>query len=91
MKLVELIDYFRNDNSFESFCEMKSLDVDSEVIEVYMEKPFDLSNDLVFFEIEKTEGNIEYIYNSTKFFNLFDFYYFLDVMEKNQIMRIINH
>ena len=81
MKLVELVNYFRNGGSFEEFCNDKSLDVEAEVIEVYMEKPFDLDNDLMFFEIEKTEGNVEYTYNGVTYFNLFDFYYFLDAIE----------
>lgn len=83
MKLVELVNYFRKGGSFEKFCNDKSLDVDAEVVEVYMEKPFDLDNDLAFFEIEKTEGSVVYIVNEVTYFNLFDFYYFLDVIEES--------
>ena len=54
MKFVELISYFKKGGSFEEFCQSKSLDFESEVVEVYMEKPFNLANDLAFFEIEKT-------------------------------------
>ena len=50
-----------------------------------MEKPFDLSNRLAFFEIEKTEGIVEYISNKVKYYNLFDFYYFLDVIEESNV------
>lgn len=83
MKLKKLVNYFRKGGSFEEFCNIKSLDVEAEVVEVYMEKPFDLDNDLVFFEIEKTEGNVEYISNGVTYFNLFDFYYFLDAIEES--------
>ncbi|UII32248.1 hypothetical protein LVD17_00155 [Fulvivirga ulvae] len=83
MKLVELVTYFRKGGSFDEFCRNKSLDIEAEVIEVYMEKPFDLGNDLAFFEIEKTEGNIEYTFNGVTYFNLFDFYYFLDVIDES--------
>lgn len=83
MKLVELVNYFRKRGSFDEFCQSKSLNLESEVIEIYMEKPFDLGNDLAFFEIEKTEGKVEYIFNGIKYFNLFDFYYFLDAIEES--------
>jgi hypothetical protein len=46
-----------------------------------MQKPFCIENDLAFFEIEKTEGTIEYTFNDVIYFNLFDFYYFQDVLE----------
>jgi hypothetical protein len=81
MKLIELINYFRDGGSFEKFCKKYSLNADAEVIEVYMTKPFSLDKDLAFFEIEKTKGLIKYISNDTTFYNLFDFYYFLDVIE----------
>lgn len=81
MKLVDLIAYFRQGGSFESFCQEYSLDAEAEVIEVYMAKPFSLDTNLSFFEIEKTEGSIEYISSRITFYNLFDFYYFLDVIE----------
>lgn len=83
MNLVELVNYFRKGGSFEEFCNDKSLDIEAEVVEVYMEKPFDLVNDLVFFEIEKTEGNVEFTYNGVTYFNLFDFYYFFDAIEES--------
>ena len=83
MKLIELVSYFRKGGSFEEFCNDKSLDIEAEVVEIYMEKPFDLGNDLVFFEIEKTEGNTKYTSNGVTYFNLFDFYYFLDAIEES--------
>lgn len=83
MKLIELIKFFREGGSFDSFCHSQSLNKDSEVIEIYMEKPFNSNNDLAFFEIENTEGQTEYTFNNVKYFNLFDFYYFLDAIEES--------
>lgn len=83
MKLVELVAYFRNGGSYQDFCSSQSLDMTSEVIEVYMEKPLDLDNDLAFFEIEKTDGKSECIFKQILYFNLFDFYYFLDTIEES--------
>lgn len=83
MKLVDLVNSFRKGGSFDKFCNEKSLDVEAEVVEVFMEKPFDLGNDLAFFEIEKTEGNVEHTNDEVTYFNLFDFYFFLDAIEES--------
>lgn len=83
MKLLNLIKYFRDGGSFEEFCQKQSLDLESEAIEIYMEQPLKIENDLAFFEIEKTEGSIEYDYNNIRYSNLFDFYYFLDAIEES--------
>lgn len=81
MKLVQLVSYFKNGGSFDEFCHSQSLDQESEVIEIYMKKPLKLEGDLAFFEIENTEGRVEYTHENVEYSNLFDFYYFLDVIE----------
>ncbi|TGD58946.1 hypothetical protein [Flavobacterium humi] len=83
MNLKELIKFFREGGSYDSFYQSQSLNNDSEVIEIYMEKPFNIDNDLAFFEIENTKGQVEYTFNNIKYFNLFDFYYFLDAIEES--------
>jgi hypothetical protein len=87
MKLVELVKYFRNGGTYEEFCLQQSLNLESEVIEIYTEKPFRIDNELAFFEIENTEGRIEYTLNEVKYFNIFDFYYFLDAMEESNNIK----
>lgn len=84
MKLLNLVEYFKNGGSYEDFCQTQSLDTESEVVEIYMQEPLKIDNDLAFFEIEKTEGNIEYSNNGIKYSNLFDFYYFLDAIEESK-------
>ncbi|WP_278352396.1 hypothetical protein [Chryseobacterium gleum] len=84
MKLLNLIKYFREGGSFEEFCKINSLNINSEVIEIYMEQPLEVDNNLAFFEIEKTAGRIEYEEENVKYSNLFDFYYFLDAIEESQ-------
>jgi len=76
MKLLNLIKYFREGGSFEEFCKINSLNVNSEVIEIYMEQPLEIDNNLAFFEIEKTAGRIEYEEENVKYYNLFDFIIF---------------
>ncbi|NVK52506.1 MAG: hypothetical protein HWD85_06190 [Flavobacteriaceae bacterium] len=82
MSLIELVDLFLNGKNFESFCSSQSLNINSEVIEVYMKKPFSITSELKFFEIEMTEGAIEYDYNGQLYYNLFDFYYFQETIEE---------
>lgn len=83
MKLLELVNYFRNGGSYEKFCMAESLDQESEVVEIYMKQPLEINSDLVFFEIEKTEGNYEFSENGILYSNLFDFYYFQDAIEES--------
>jgi len=81
MILEDLIKFFRNGKEFTAFCNEQSLDVDSEVIEVYMQKPFALEKEIFFFPIEETEGMVEYSHNGKVYYNLFDFYYFQDFIQ----------
>ncbi|BFO66179.1 hypothetical protein NK356_05490 [Chryseobacterium sp. S0630] len=83
MKLLDLVKYFRDGSSFDEFCHKQSLDLESEAIEIYMEQPLKIDNDLAFFEIEKTEGNYEYSSDGVEYSNLFDFYYFLDAIDES--------
>ncbi|AJA69915.1 hypothetical protein HMPREF9714_01733 [Myroides odoratimimus CCUG 12901] len=48
MKLVDLVKYFRKGGTYQDFCKLYSLNVDSEVIEIYMETPFQIDNELFF-------------------------------------------
>lgn len=81
MNLIDLVKFFREGGSFEFFCKKHSLDLESEVVEVYMRKPFNINSEIFFFEIEKTEGNLEFQSDGIIYNNLFDFYYFLDVIK----------
>lgn len=84
MKLVELINYFRKGGHYEEFCQSQTLNPECEVVEIFMKKPFAVDNDLEFFEIEKTEGKIAYVFNGVEYFHLFDFYYFVDAIEESK-------
>ncbi|CAA0211093.1 conserved hypothetical protein [Tenacibaculum maritimum] len=85
MKLIELVKIFREDIPFETFCVNNSLNVDSEVIEIFMEKPLNINNELAFFEIEKTEGKTEYQSEGILYSNLFDFFFFQDAIEESKL------
>ena len=90
MELIELVKYFRIGGTYEKFCQDRSLNLKSEVVEIYMQKPFSIDNDLAFFEIESTEGMVEYNFNGITYYNLFDFYYFLDVIAESKEEQNIN-
>lgn len=83
MKLIELVQCFRSGGTFDDFCRKQSLSIESEVIEIYSQKPFSLNSDLVFFEIEETEGAIRHTSGGIDYYNLFDFNYFQDAIEES--------
>ena len=76
MNFIDLVSFFRKNNSLEDFCQKNNLDNDSEVIEIYMQKPFGVNNELSFFEIEKTDGRIAYLSNGIMYYELLDMYHF---------------
>ncbi|WP_418124546.1 hypothetical protein ACNFU2_07810 [Chryseobacterium sp. PTM-20240506] len=82
MNLQELINYFRQGGSYKDFCQEQSLDQTSEAIEVYMEQPLELNNNLAFFEIETTEGSLEFVKDGIRYYSLFGFPYFLNVLKE---------
>lgn len=83
MNLTELIHYFRNGGSFEAFCHNQSLNPDSEVVEIFARIPLSLESPLAFFEIEKTEGRLEYSHDNEPYRCLFDFYFFQDAIKES--------
>ena len=84
MTLTELIHYFRANGNQDEFFENNSLNTESEVVEIYMQKPFSLENEIQLLEIEKTEGKVEFEIDNIKYYNLIDFYYFLDFIEDSK-------
>jgi hypothetical protein len=93
MTLPELINYFREDGStYEGFCKMQRLDADIESVEMYMPKPFGLNGKLEFFKVEETAGKSPYEYNGSEFYNMFDFYYFMNIIKdpRNENMADID-
>jgi len=80
MKLAQLVNYFRMGGSFEESCRSRALDLESEVVEIYIEKTLGMNNDLAFFEIEKTEGKKEFHFEDKTHVNLFDFNFFPDAI-----------
>jgi hypothetical protein len=87
MKLIDLISFFRRGGTYESFCKDNLLNVESEVIEIYAQEPVSLQSNLGFFSIENTKGQIEYLFDGKRYRNLFDFFYFLEVMEDLKISK----
>ncbi|MEQ6125017.1 hypothetical protein AAON49_12490 [Pseudotenacibaculum sp. MALMAid0570] len=85
MTLIELIHYFRSGGNENQFIKENSLDPESEVIEIYMQKPFSFDKEIAFFEAEKTEGKIEFEFEDSKYYNLMDFYYLHDFIEESRM------
>lgn len=81
MKLIDLISFFRRGGAFEDFCKAQKLNEEAEVIEIYAQEPVGLEAELGFFPIEETEGRVEFQSEGVRYHNLFDFFYFLEVIE----------
>lgn len=82
MNLINLVFFFRAGYSIDDFHQMNNLNKESEVIEIYMQKPFGIENELSFFEFEKAEGKIEYSSNGIVYHNLLDMHYFMDMVSE---------
>jgi hypothetical protein len=81
MKLIDLVAYFRQGGTFEGFCRTQGLNVESEVIEIYAQEPVRFESQLGFFPIEETGGQAAFSSNGIRYKTLFDFFYFLEVIE----------
>lgn len=84
MNLIELVNYFRKNGDIENFYQSHNLNSEAEVIEIYMSKPFSPKSEVSFFEIEQTEGSIEYKSHGIIYSNLFDIYFFKDFIEDSK-------
>jgi len=84
MTLPDLINHFREGGSYEAFCKTARLDSNAENLTIYMPKPFGLNSKLEFFDADQTAGKSPYAYNGSEFYNLFDFYYFMNIMKDNR-------
>lgn len=82
MKFIDLVKYFRNGGTYDKFCQENGLNVESEMIEIHMQKPFSIDNQLYFFESEDTNGQVEYQHNGELYYGILDLYYFQDAMEE---------
>ncbi len=80
MKLIELIGFFRNGGTYSKFCNENSLDAKSEVIEIYAELPLNTESHIRFLPIEESKGANKMKIEGIDCINLFDFFYFQDVI-----------
>ena len=91
MNIIELVSFFRDSGTFYEFCQNESIDTNSETIEIFSRNPKDISAQIIFLPIEETEGkNILKIDNVT-YYNLFDFFYFLDVIKDAKTQKSISN
>ena len=82
--MVDLVKYFRLDGSFEKFCKDNSLNIDSEVIEIYGIPPLNMDSELGFFPVELTKGQVNYRSGDTDYISLFDFFFFMDAVKESK-------
>jgi hypothetical protein len=71
MKLADLVAYFRTGSTISDLIQRESLDAHSDQIVVYLKDSLDINSELVFIEIEKTNDDIELVYNEKRYVGLF--------------------
>ena len=84
MKLVGIIEFLRKGGTYSEFCHTHGINEGSEVVEMYMEKPFKIENDIVFFEHEVTNGAMKYFHKGRELYNLVDVYLFLEFVDASR-------
>jgi hypothetical protein len=80
MKLIDLIPYVRNNYSVKELYVKEQLNLESEVVLVYMTESLKLESDLKFFDIEETEDELYYKNNGISYIQLFPLDYVIELV-----------
>lgn len=81
MKLVELIPYLINPVKLNELYLKWDLNIESEALLICMKLKLDLDSEIVFFEIEETEGDLVFEKDEMTYFELFPLEYAIGLIE----------
>jgi hypothetical protein len=81
MKLIEFIKYLTNPELLESLYKEQGLNLESEVLLIYMKEDLDLSSYISILEIEETEDDLIFEKEGLKYIQLFPIDYAIDLIE----------
>jgi hypothetical protein len=81
MKLINLIEYLKDQDKLEQLFEREKLNTESEAIIICMEKSIDLESEIKLFEIEETGGNLTFEKNGIPYVEFFPAYYAMEFVE----------
>jgi hypothetical protein len=81
MTLIELIPYLINPVKLNELYLKWDLNIESEALLICMKLKLDLDSEIVFFEIEETEGYLIFEKDEMKYFELFPLEHAIDLIE----------
>lgn len=87
MKLIELIKYLTNPELLEELFLEQGLNIESEVLLIYMEGDLDLTSDISILEIEETEDDLIFEKDGLQYIQLFPIDYAIDLIEFDLNMK----
>jgi hypothetical protein len=87
MKLIEFIKYLTNPELLESLYKEQGLNLESEVLLIYMKEDLDLSSYISILEIEETEDDLIFEKEGLKYIQLFPIDYAIDLIEFDLNMK----
>lgn len=87
MKLIELIKYLTNPELLEELFQEQGLNIESEVLLIYMEGDLDLTSDISILEIEETEDDLIFEKDGLQYIQLFPIDYAIDLIEFDLNMK----
>ena len=87
MKLIELIKFLTNPELLESLYQEQGLNLESEVLLIYMKGDLDLRSDISILEIAETEDDLIFEKEGLKYIQLFPIDYAIDLIEFDLNMK----
>ncbi|MEP6612669.1 MAG: hypothetical protein ABJA76_12315 [Mucilaginibacter sp.] len=81
MNLINLIPYLKSSNGIAELYKLNNLNVESEVILIYVIELLTIDSEVVFFEIEETEDDVLYQKNGINYIQLFPVNYAKELIE----------
>ena len=81
MKLVDLIEFLKDQDELEQLFEREKLNTESEAIIICMERALDIESEIKLFEIEETGGNLVFEKNGIRYIELFPAYHAMEIIE----------
>ncbi|HEY4148597.1 MAG TPA: hypothetical protein VGM41_06705 [Chitinophagaceae bacterium] len=81
MKLVDLIEFLKDQDILEQLFEKENLNTDSGAINICMKRALDIESDIGLIEMEKTGGNLSFEINDIPYVELFPAYHAMEIVE----------
>ena len=81
MKYLELIKYLTDSSKLPELYKMHGVDPDSEAIIIFFAEKFELNSEIALWEIEETEGELEFVKDGLVYMELFPVNHAVNLIE----------